>query len=107
MKNITSLLLILVSTLSYEQSVKLFNQPKNPKYSKNSEIVVVYGDDPNQIHENENPVGVFVNGKFIGNKNAMQGFNSQHVESLKVEKERFEKHGKKYAGKILIEMKPN
>ncbi len=73
-------------------------------YSENSKIEVVYDDSLNTLHSKNKPVGVFVNGIFL-NGNLISTINPDKIKTLKVEKKSFEKNGKEYSGKILIELK--
>ncbi|KAB1160515.1 hypothetical protein F7018_01170 [Tenacibaculum aiptasiae] len=80
---------------------KLINN--KPIYSSDSEIRVI--NNTKSIYLNQSPIGIFVNGNFIGNQLSLYFINSDKIETLKVEKKSFEKNGTAYDGKILVEMK--
>ena len=106
-KNIFTLIILFVTFNSFSQNIigKKSNA-KQPNYSENSEIKVIYKDSLTKFHSKNKPVGIFVNGIFI-NENLISTINPDKIDTVKIEKESFEKNGKKYFGKILLEMKSN
>ena len=105
MKNILTIILLLTSALSFSQNNEGLIVKSKPNYSGNSKIKVVYNDSLNKSHSNKKPVGIFVNGEFIGNENTLSFINSDKIENLKVEKENYEINGIEYYGKILVKIK--
>ncbi len=107
MKNVVSIILLFTASLSFSQTVQKDSVNRKQKYSENSEIRVVYKDSLNMFRPQEKPIGVFVNGSFIGNNTALNVFNVTKIENMNVEKEIFEIDGKVYYGRILIKTKSN
>ena len=105
MKNIIIVILLFITSLSFGQTIQGVRINNKSNYSENSEIKVVYNDNSNELHPEKKPVGIFVNGTFIGKQPILNTINSEKIESLKVKKENFKKNGKEYYGKILVEMK--
>ena len=103
-KNIFALILLFVTFNSFSQNIngKKFTEKSN--YSENSEIKVIYNDSLKTLHSKNKPVGIFVNGVFL-NENLISAINPNKIETMKVEKDSFEKNGKEYFGKIIIELK--
>ncbi len=108
MKNSLSIFLF-ITTFSFSQNIEKVKINKKPNYSESSKIRVFYKDSLNEFHPNQKPVGVFINGKFIGEQSALllNDLNIGKVEEINIEKKIFEKNGVAYFGKIFIEMKPN
>lgn len=104
-KNIFALLTLLLTFNSFSQDIIGRKSQNRPNYSENSEIKVIYTDSSKKFHSNQKPAGIFVNGKYIGNQNAMNFINSDKIESLKIEKVNFEINGTEYYGRILVKMK--
>ncbi len=105
MKKKTFILILFCLTFnSFSQNITGKKSTSKPNYSENSEIKVVYNDSLNKLHSKNKPVGIFVNGIFL-NENFISTINPDKIETLKVEKENFDKNGKEYFGKILIELK--
>ena len=104
-KNVFAIILLFVTFNSFSQDIIGKKSTSKPNYSENSEIKVIYKDNLNKFHSKTKPVGIFVNGIFIGDESVLNAINSEKIESLNIEKENFEKNGKEYYGKILIEMK--
>ncbi|WAC02925.1 hypothetical protein N7U66_04670 [Lacinutrix neustonica] len=103
-KNIFALILLFVTFNSFSQDNIGKKSAAKLNYSENSEIKVICNDSLNTFHSKNKPVGIFVNGIFL-NENSISAINPDKIETMKVEKESFEKNGKEYFGKILIEMK--
>ncbi|MDN3494257.1 hypothetical protein [Winogradskyella bathintestinalis] len=103
-KNTLALILLFVTFDSFSQDIIGKKSTTKPNYSENSEIKVIYKDSLNTFHSKNKPVGIFVNGIFL-NENLISTINPDKIENLTVEKESFEKNGKEYFGKILIELK--
>jgi len=104
-KNIFVIKLLFVTfNLFCQDSIEKNNNTK-PNYSENSEIKVVYKDSLNKFHSNKQPPGIFVNGLFVGDENVLKVINSEKIKSINVEKKNFEKNGKEYYGKIMVDMK--
>lgn len=103
-KNIFAIILLLLTFNSFSQNIIGKKSTKKPNYSENSEIKVLYNKfQTNQ--SNKNSGAVFINGIFVGGQNVLNVFNSNKIESIKIKKENFEKEGKLYYGKVLIETK--
>ncbi len=104
MKNILTSIILLVTFQSFSQTLSGEISTSKPNYSENSEIKVIYNDSLNTLHSKNKPVGIFVNGIFF-NENLISTISPDKIETLTVQKESFEKNGKEYFGKIIIEMK--
>ena len=102
MKKIIFLILIFLTYSSFGQNPKEKPKSRINIYSVDSKIVVI---DNENLHPGMSPIGIFVNGIFIGNESSMGTVDSNKIESLKVEKEEFEINEKKYYGKILLKIK--
>jgi len=103
-KNIFALILLFVTFNSFSQNINGKKFTKKSNYSENSEIKVIYNDSLKTLHSKNKPVGIFVNGVFL-NENLISAINPNKIETMKVEKDSFEKNGKEYFGKIIIELK--
>lgn len=103
-KNILALTIIILQVFNlFSQNIQQKRINNKPIYSGDSEIRVI--NNTKSIYQNQSPVGIFVNGNFIGNQSSLDFINSDKIETLKVEKKKFEKNGTTYDGKILVEMK--
>ena len=103
-KNIFALILLFVTFNSFSQNINGKKSTEKSNYSENSEIKVIYNDSLKTLHSKNKPVGIFVNGVFL-NENLISAINPNKIETMKVEKDSFEKNGKEYFGKIIIELK--
>jgi hypothetical protein len=103
-KNIFALILLFVTFNSFSQNINGRKFTEKSNYSENSEIKVIYNDSLKTLHSKNKPVGIFVNGVFL-NENLISAINPNKIETMKVEKDSFEKNGKEYFGKIIIELK--
>ena len=103
-KNIFALILLFVTFNSFSQNINGKKSTEKSNYSENSEIKVIYNDSLKTLHSKNKPVGIFVNGVFL-NENIISAINPNKIETMKVEKDSFEKNGKEYFGKIIIELK--
>ncbi|WP_055436267.1 hypothetical protein [Lacinutrix algicola] len=104
MRNTTLLIILLITSLSFSQTLTGKKALKKFKYSKNSEITVYYNDSIT-YKKNNKPTGVFLNSKFISTNLSLITINQEQIESLNIEKTTFKIEGKEYYGKILIKMK--
>lgn len=91
--------------ISFSQTHADKSSTTNSEFSLNSELVIIHNDTLNTFHSEKTPCGIFVNGIFIGDKRVLNVMNPDIIESIKIEKEKFEKNGKEYYGKLLIETK--
>ncbi len=105
MKNIISLLSLLLTLNLFSQNTSVEKSSEKQNYSENSKITVIYSDSQNNLRTNRKPAAVFVNGEFIGNQKALNFINFHKIEDLKIEKEEFRLNGTDYYGKFLVEMK--
>ena len=103
-KNTFALILLFVTFNSFSQNINGKKSTEKSNYSENSEIKVIYNDSLKTLHSKNKPVGIFVNGVFL-NENLISAINPNKIETMKVEKDSFEKNGKEYFGKIIIELK--
>jgi hypothetical protein len=104
MRNTKLFIILLITSLSFGQTLTGKKTLKNHKYSENSEITVFYNDSIT-YKKNNKPAGVFLNSKFIGSDLALITINQEQIESLNIEKTNFKREGKEYYGKVLIKMK--
>ncbi|MCF2874764.1 MULTISPECIES: hypothetical protein [unclassified Tenacibaculum] len=102
-RSIFTLIIILQAFNLCSQNMQQKRINNKPIYSGDSEIRVI--NNTKSIYQNQSPIGIFVNGNFIGNQSSLDFINSNKIETLKVEKKSFEKNGTTYNGKILLEMK--
>ena len=95
MRNIFTLFLFFVISIS-------FSQTNNEKfiYSENSEIQIFY-----KKNKNSKPPCYSVNGIFL-NDLLLESITKEQIKDFKIIKENFNKNGKDYYGKIIIELKP-
>jgi len=100
MKNVITLIILFVTSLSLSQTIPGVKIDNKLNYSEASEIKVFYNDSLEKLHSKIKPAAIFVNGTFVGNTTSMNTINSEKIESLKIEKENFEKNGKEYYGKF-------
>ncbi|MFI8380576.1 hypothetical protein [Leeuwenhoekiella sp. NPDC079379] len=105
MKTIFTFLMFFLTFNSFCQEISGKKSTDKPNYSENSEVKVFYSDNLNKFHSDQKPAGIFVNDKFVGAQEIMSFINSDKIESLKIEKEKFEMDGTEYSGKIFIKMK--
>lgn len=103
-KNILALTIIILQVFNlFSQNIQQKRINNKPIYSGDSEIRII--NNTKSIYQNQSSIGIFVNGNFIGNQSSLDFINSDKIETLKVEKKKFEKNGTTYDGKILVEMK--
>jgi len=106
MKKIIFVLTLLLLTFnSFSQNIIDKKSAAKANYSENSKIKVIYNDSLNKFHSKKKPAGIFFNGTFVGDQRVLNVINPKKIESLNIEKEKFEKNGKEYYGKILVKMK--
>lgn len=105
MKTIFTLLILFLTFNSFCQEISRKKSKDKPNYSENSEVKVFYSDKLNKFHSDQKPAGIFIGEKFIGNQEVLSFINPDKIETLKIEKEKYEINGIEYYGKILIKIK--
>ena len=105
MKTIFALTMLFLTFNSFCQEISGIKLTDKPNYSENSEIKVFYSDKSSEFHSDKKPAGIFVNDKFVGNQEVLNFINQDKIETIKIEKEKFEMNGTEYYGKIYIKMK--
>ena len=104
MRNIAIFILLGISINLSGQEVFNSNVKKSQKYSQDSELRVIYKDSSDKKSINKEPA-YFVNGILIDKEIGIKTLNPNNIDSIEVEKEKFELNGKEYYGKIKIKTK--
>lgn len=104
MRNIAIFILLGISINLSGQEVFNSNVKKSQKYSQDSELRVIYKDSSDKKSINKEPA-YFVNGILIDKEIGIKTLNPNNIDSIEVEKEKFELNGKEYYGKIYVKMK--
>ena len=107
MKTILTFLILFLTFNSFCQEISGKKSTDKPNYSKSSELKVFYSDNSNEFHSDQKPAGIFVNEKLIGSQEVLNFINQDKIETIKIEKEKFEMSGTEYYGKIFIKMNSN
>jgi len=107
MKTIFTLITLFLTFNSFCQDISGKKSTEKPNYSENSEVKVFYLDNSSKFHSDQKSSGIFVDEKFIGSQEVLSFINPDKIETIKIEKEKYEMNGIEYYGKILIKMKSN
>jgi hypothetical protein len=105
MKTIFTVLMLFLTFNSFCQELSGIKLINKPSYSENSELKVFYSDKSSEFHSDQKKAGIFVNDKFVGSQEVLNFINQDTIETIKIEKEKFEMNGTEYYGKIYIKMK--
>jgi len=83
-QRIVTLLLILMTLNSFGQHLTGKKAFEKLDYSEDSKLKVIINDTSNNLHTSNKPVGVFIDGNFIGELTAFSGLNSNKIDSLSI-----------------------
>ncbi|MGB2153794.1 MAG: hypothetical protein ACPHVX_07600, partial [Flavobacteriaceae bacterium] len=89
MRNIAIFILLGISINLSGQEVFNSNVKKSQKYSQDSELRVIYKDSSDKKSINKEPA-YFVNGILIDKEIGIKTLNPNNIDSIEVEKEKFE-----------------
>lgn len=106
MKYLTIILLFIFSP-AISQTTNGVTTQKKPLYSEDSDIKVFYTDDIDSHNLNKNTAAIFINDSFCENQSIFNALNPNKIDSVNIEKGKFQQEGKTYYGKIHIKLKPD